>query len=336
MDDKSFIKQITKERRNRNLSCSDIISFEDLTKEDVKLIFDLAEVTEKLLKGGMKKTSLLKGKTQINFFMEESTRTRTSFELAGKNLGADTINISGSNSSIKKGETLLDTAITIDQMQPDIIVMRTGFSGAARFFANNTKAAIINAGDGWNEHPSQALLDIYTMQKSKKQLKGKKLTIVGDVLHSRVFGSLVRAAKMYGLEVVVSAPYTLIRPEMEEIWQIKHEPNIEKALKDTDIVYALRLQTERAANADVPTLREYSKTYIINAKRMQLAKKDAIVMHPGPVIRELDVHTNVLETDVSVIPDQVFSGYCVRFALLWLLGEKRKNKKVEQRLYKPM
>ena len=336
MTDQSFTEKISKERSGRNLSCTDITSFDNLTKKDVELIFDLAKVAEELLKGDMKKTSLLKGKSQINFFMEESTRTRTSFELAGKNLGADTINISGNNSALTKGETLLDTAITIDQMQPDIVVMRTGFSGAAEFFAKNMKATVVNAGDGWNEHPSQALLDIYTMLKHKPKLKGKKLTIVGDVLHSRVFGSLVRAAKRYGLEIVVSAPHTLIRPNMAEAWNIQHEPNIENALKNTDIVYALRLQTERAANADVPTLREYSKTYVINAKRMQLAKKDAIVMHPGPVIRELDVHTNILETDLSVIPEQVFSGYCVRFALLLLLGEKRKEKNPEPRLYKPM
>ena len=336
MTDQAFIKRISKERGDRYLSCTDVISFDDLTNKDLELIFDLAKVAEDLLKGDMKKTSMLKGKSQINFFMEESTRTRTSFELAGKNLGADTINISGSNSSLKKGETLLDTAITIDQMQPDIVVMRTGFSGAADFFAKNMKAAVINAGDGWNEHPSQALLDIYTMLQHKPKLKGKKLTIVGDILHSRVFGSLVRAAKRYGLDITVSAPHTLIRPNMEETWEIQHEPNIEKALKDAGIVYVLRLQTERAADADVPTLREYSKTYVINAKRMQLAKKDAIVMHPGPVIRELDIHTNILETDISVIPEQVFSGYCVRFALLWLLGEKRKEKNPEPRLYKPM
>jgi len=341
MNDQAFTEKMTKERNGRNLSCQDLVSFEDLSNEDIKLIFDLAKITEELLKGEMKKTSLLKGKSQINFFMEESTRTRTSFELAGKNLGADTINISGNSSSLKKGETLLDTAITIDQMQPDIVIMRTGFSGAARFFAKNMKASIINAGDGWNEHPTQALLDLYTMLKFKtkgldpSKLKGKRLTIVGDVLHSRVFGSLVRAATKYGLETIVSAPHTLIRPDMEKVWPIKHEPNIEKALKDADIVYALRLQTERAADADIPTLREYSKTYIINAKRIKLAKKDVIVMHPGPVIRELDVHTNILESDLSVIPDQVFSGYCVRFALLWLLGQKRKEKNVESRLYKP-
>ncbi|MCK9186204.1 aspartate carbamoyltransferase catalytic subunit [Candidatus Gracilibacteria bacterium] len=335
MDAQTFEKKLTQKRRGQCLSCTDLISIEDLSKKDIEMIFDLASSVEELLKGDMKKIGLLKGKTQINFFMENSTRTRSSFELAGKNLGADTINISGDSSSMQKGETLLDTAITMDQMQPDIIVIRSADSGSAKFFAKNVKAAVINAGDGWNEHPTQALLDLYTIIKSKgKNLKGKKLVIVGDVLHSRVFGSLWRIAKMFELSVTVCAPYTLIPANLEDL-KIKHEPDIEKALVDADIVYTLRLQTERAAASYVPTLREYSKTYIINAKRMLLAKKDAIVMHPGPVIRELDVHTNILESEKSVIPYQVFSGYCVRFVLLWLLGENRKNKTVEKRLYKP-
>ncbi|OGJ48169.1 aspartate carbamoyltransferase [Candidatus Peregrinibacteria bacterium RIFOXYA2_FULL_33_7] len=316
------------------MRCTDLLSFEDLEKKEVEFIFELAKKTEGFLKGKMKKVSLLKGKTILNFFMESSTRTRTSFELAGKNLGADTINISSSDSALQKGETLLDTAITLDQLQADIIVMRSGFSGAANFLSKNVKASVINAGDGWNEHPTQALLDLYTMKKFvSSNLKGKKLVVVGDVLHSRVFGSLVRAAKMFEMKVIVSAPLTLIRPFMDQ-WNVVYVSNIEDALKDADIVYALRLQTERAANAYVPSLREYSKTYIVNAKRMALANKNAVVMHPGPVIRELDVHTNILETDVSLIPEQVFSGYCVRFVLLWLLGEKRKVKKVEERQIK--
>jgi aspartate carbamoyltransferase catalytic subunit len=333
--EKTLLDKLKTLRNGRDLKTTDIISINDLTRPEVEMIFELAEELEGFLKGEMKKTSILKGKSQLNFFMENSTRTRVSFELAGKNLGIDTINISADKSSIKKGETLLDTAITLDQMQPDIIVMRTGSSGAVRFFANNTKAAVLNAGDGWNEHPTQALLDLYTMQrKVAKDLKGKKLVIVGDVLHSRVFGSLARAAKMFEMEVVVTAPHTLVRPKLEEEWGIKHEPKIEKALEGADVVYVLRLQTERAAAAYVPTLREYSKTYVINAARMKFAKPNAVVMHAGPVIRELDVHTNILETEKSMVPHQVFSGYCIRFILLWLLGEKRKEKTVKSRLFK--
>lgn len=335
INEQTLTDRLVKVRKNRQLKCNDLVSVNDLSKDEIELIFDLAEEAESLLKGQMKKLGLLRGKSQLNFFMENSTRTRVSFELAGKNLGADTINISADKSSISKGETLLDTAITLDQMQPDIIVMRTASSGAVRFFANSVKAAVINAGDGTNEHPSQGLLDIYTMQKFvSPNLKGKKIVFVGDILHSRVFGSLARLARLFGMEIVVSAPHTLIRPDLKS-WGAKHEPNIEKALIGADVVYALRLQTERAAAAFVPTLREYSKTYVINARRMKLANKNAVVMHPGPVIRELDVHTNILETDISLIPKQVFSGYCIRFVLLWLLGEKRQNKTVAKKLFKP-
>ncbi len=331
----TLLDKLNQIRKGRDLKNTDIISIEDLSTEEIEMILELATEMEDYLQGNMKKSNLLKGKTQINFFMENSTRTRTSFELAGKNLGIDTINIAASSSSLKKGETLLDTAITIDQLQPDIVVMRTASSGAVKFFAKNVKAAVINAGDGWNEHPSQGLLDLLTMRRFvDKDLKGKKLVIVGDILHSRVFGSLARIAKRFGMEIVVSAPHTLIRPNLEEEWRIKHEPKIEKALVDADVVYVLRLQTERAAAAYVPTLREYSKTYVINAKRMKLAKPSAIVMHAGPVIRELDVHTNILETETSVVKNQVFSGYCIRFALLWLLGEKRKEKSITPRLFK--
>ncbi len=334
MKDTELIKKLQQVRAGRDIRVTDLVSIEDLSKKEIEMIMELAEVMQDFLKGKMKKVPLIKGKTQINFFTENSTRTRVSFELAGKNFSADTINVSASSSSMKKGETLLDTAITLDQMQPDVIVMRTGDSGGVRYFAKNVKAAVINAGDGWNEHPSQALLDLFTMRRMlSKNLRKKKLVIVGDVQHSRVFGSLVRIAKMFGMEIVVTAPHTLVRPDMEQ-WGVKHEVDVEKALKDAHVVYVLRLQTERAAAAFVPTLREYSKTYVINAARMKLARPDAIVMHAGPVIRELDVHTNILETDVSVIPEQVFSGYCVRAILLWLFSEKRAEKEVSERLFK--
>jgi aspartate carbamoyltransferase catalytic subunit len=334
MEDQVLINKLNEVRAGRDIRSNDLISIDDLSNEEIELIYELAAVMEGFLKGDMKKIPLMKGRSQLNFFMENSTRTRVSFELAGKNLSADTINIASSASSMKKGETLLDTAVTMDQMQPDVIVMRTNYSGGVRFFARNVKAAVINAGDGWNEHPTQALLDLYTMMKFvDKDLKGKKIVIVGDVYHSRVFGSMVRLLQRYGLEVVVTAPYTLVRPDMEQ-WGVTHVPNIEDALPGADIVYVLRLQTERAAAAFVPTLREYSKTYVINANRMKLAKPGAVVMHAGPVIRELDVHTNILETDVSLVPEQVFSGYCVRAALLWLMSDKRKNKTVKPRLFK--
>lgn len=334
MSPEQIIEELINLRDGRDLSITDLISIEDLSLEEINMIFELAQKLETFLEGEMKKTSLLKGKSQINFFMENSTRTRISFELAGKNLGIDTINMASSSSSMKKGETLLDTAITLDQMQPDLIIFRTSSSGAARFLANNVKASVINAGDGWNEHPTQSMLDLYTMLQKFDSLKDKKLVIVGDIYHSRVFGSLARLAKLFGMEIVVTAPHTLIRPSLEEAWGIKHEENIEKALKGAHVVYVLRLQTERAAAAFVPTIREYSKTYVINSNRMKIAEKNAIVMHAGPVIRETDVHTNILESEVSVVPRQVFSGYCVRFILIWLLGEKRKLKEIAPRPFK--
>ncbi len=335
MLESELIQKLNAVRKGRDLKAMDLLSIEDLSIDEIEMIMDLAEVMQDFLQGDMKKIPLMRGKSQINFFMENSTRTRLSFELAGKNLSADTVNISGSSSSMSKGETLLDTAVTLDQLKPDVIVMRTDASGGTQFFAKNVQAPVINAGDGRNEHPTQALLDLFTMRRLlDKNLSGKKMVVVGDVVHSRVFGSLMRIAKMFNIQVTVAAPHTLVRPNMEA-WGVKHEPNIEKALEGAEIVYVLRLQTERAAAAFVPTLREYSKTYVINSKRMKLAHPKAIVMHAGPVIRELDIHTNVLETDVSVVSDQVFSGYCVRAVLLWLFSEKRSKKTVEKRLFKP-
>ena len=335
MNAKTFTEKLIKKRGKFELKTQDLISIDDLSNEEIDKILELTEEMDNFLQGDMKKIPLLAGKSQLNFFMENSTRTRVSFELAGKNLGLDTINISSKESSMEKGETFLDTAITMDQMQADVIVIRSSSSGAAKYFSKCVRASVINAGDGWNEHPTQALLDLYTMKKfAGKDLSKKKIVIVGDVQHSRVFGSLARLAKRLKLNITVAAPYTLVRPHMEKLWGVKHETDIEKALIGADIVYVLRLQTERAAAAFVPTIREYSKTYVINARRMKLANKNAIVLHPGPVIREQDVHTNVLESETSVVPDQVFSGYCIRAVLLWLLGNKRKEKSIPKRLYK--
>lgn len=319
---------------NRKFTPTDLVSFDDLTKDEVILIMDLAEAIVDILKWEHRKVVLLKWKTVLNFFMENSTRTRTSFELAGKNLAADVINISASSSSMSKWETLLDTTITLDQMQADVIVVRAPSAWVPAFMAKNAKASIINAWDGWNEHPTQALLDLFTMRRFvSKELKWKKMVIVWDVMHSRVFGSLARMTKMFEIDTTVCAPHTLVQTDIDQ-WWIKYEPNIEKALVWADIVYTLRLQTERAAAAFVPTIREYSKTYGINAKRMQLANKNAVIMHPWPVIRETDVHTNILETDACLVPEQVFSWYCVRFILLWLFSENRPKKNIEKRLFK--
>lgn len=334
-----LLKHLQTIRAGRDIQTTDLVSIEDLSVEEILLVFQLAREVEVLLQGKEKKVGWLKGRSQLNFFLENSTRTRTSFELAGKNLGIDTINISGSQSSLKKGESLLDTAITLDEMQPDLLVVRSPYSGTARYLARNMRAAVFNAGDGWNEHPTQALIELFVMLKrfnnDVSQLSKVRYVVIGDVLHSRVFGSLARLCGMFGLNITVCAPHTLVRPRMSEVWpHVSHEPQLSQALQQADVIHVIRLQTERAASAFVPSIREYSKTYGINAEKLKLAKPDAFVMHAGPVIREMDVHTNILETDRSVISEQVFAGYCLRFVLLWLLADKREQKQVEPRLFK--
>lgn len=328
-----LLKTFEKEILENELSFTDLVSFDDLTQKDIDTIMNLSFKIAEVLKWEFKKIPVLQWKTYINFFLENSTRTRTSFELAWKNLWADVINISWDSSSMSKWETLLDTSITIDQMQADIIVVRAPFAWVPRFMANNVRASIINAWDWWNEHPTQALLDLFTLQRFLgKNLKWKKMLIVWDIMHSRVFWSLARMTKAMWIKVVVSSPHTLVQPWIDQ-WWISHDENLDRALKWIDIIYVLRLQTERAAAWYVPTLREYSKTYIINERRLSLTWKNTVVMHPGPVIREFDVHTNILEKENCLVAEEVFSGYCVRFALLLLMSRNRKNKKIEKRIY---
>ena len=315
----------------RKFTNKDLLSIDDLNDQELDIIMDLAKMTSTILNWEQKKVNMLKWRTHLNFFMENSTRTRTSFELAWKNLWADVINISASASSMTKWETLLDTSITLDQMQADIIVARAPDAWTPHFIAKNVKASVINAWDWWNEHPTQALLDIFTLKRMvSDDLRWKNMLIVWDTMHSRVFWSLVRICKRLGINLTVSSPHTLVQPNIDQ-WWAKHEPDLEKALKWKDIIYVLRLQTERAAWSFVPSIREYSKCYWINAKRLALANKDAVVMHPWPVIREMDLHTNVLETDRCLVEDQVFSWYCVRFVLLWLYSNNRHLKTVKAR-----
>ena len=286
-----MLEELKKEISNKSLSFKDLISIDNLKQNDIDIIMDLAFKTSNLLKWDMKKIPLLQGKTVLNFFMENSTRTRTSFELAWKNLWADVINITADSSSMSKWETLLDTAITLDQMQANLIVVRSPNAWVPSFVSKNIKASVINAWDWWNEHPTQALLDLFTMQKHLwKNLKWKKMLIVWDTMHSRVFWSLARISQKVWLKTVVSCPHTLVQANIDQ-WGVGYEANLEKALNWVDIIYVLRLQTERASSSFIPSLREYSKTYIINANRLNIANKNAIVMHPWPVIREFDVHT---------------------------------------------
>lgn len=310
-------------RDGRNLSVFDVISIDDLDLKDIRLILDVAKEFKAI---GNKKYNLLKDRTIFNAFFEDSTRTRSSFELAGKKMGADVINISSKDTSIKKKETLHDTAETLNAMRPEAIVIRTSRSGIPFFLSKHVNAAILNAGDGWHEHPSQALLDAMTMLEHHKDMKGKTVTIVGDILHSRVFGSLVRILNKLKAEVRVATPATFIPKGVEELFGVKTYYEVDKALKGADVVYALRVQEERGASGYIPTLREYSKNYGINARRLALADKNAILMHPGPVIRDIDVHSALVSIGQSRILDQVENGLAVRQALLWLTVDRTDGK----------
>lgn len=317
-------KDLNSIRKGRDLSFFDLISIDQVSKADLALLYDVAR---RFRDYKTYKFSFNKGYSQINAFFEASTRTASSFDLAAKQLSMDTSSVGG-NSSIEKGESYLDTVQTIDSYNVKTIVIRSKESGVPEVAARHTQAAIINAGDGWHEHPTQALLDGLTMLDHFKtvDMKGRVVTIVGDIMHSRVFGSLVRLLKKLGAEVRIAAPLTLI-PEDVEKFGVTWYGDVEEALEGADVVYALRVQSERGANGFVPTLREYSKMFGISRKRLDLAKKNAILMHPGPVIRDIDVHSVLAAVDEqSYILRQVENGMAVRKALLWLLADRADGK----------
>lgn len=309
-------------RKKRDLSLFDLLSIDDLPLKDISLLLELAEIFKQ---SKTEKTDLLKGTTIINVFFEDSTRTRTSFEIAGKNLGADTINISASNSSVKKGESYLDTTETLAALQARMLIIRSSESGLPQFLARHVPSSIVNAGDGWHEHPSQALLDLKTMLDYHKTLKNKIVTVVGDISHSRVFGSLVRILQKYQAEIRVVCPETFL-PQGLNQFKINFITSIEKALPGTDVIYALRVQEERGAAGYIPSLREYSKTYGINPRRFAMAKPDAILMHPGPVIRDIDVFSMLVKHERSRILEQVENGLAVRKAIIWLMLDRNDKK----------
>ncbi len=318
-------KDLSRVRKGRDLSFFDLVSIDQVTPDDLGLLYDVAR---RFRDYKTYKFSFNKGSSQVNAFFEPSTRTSSSFDLAAKQLSMDTAGVS-SNSSVEKGESYLDTVQTIDSYNVKTIVIRSKESGVPEVAARYTQAAIVNAGDGWHEHPTQALLDGLTMLDhcKSKDMKGRVVVIVGDIMHSRVFGSLVRLLKMLKAEVRISAPLTLI-PEDVEKFGVKWYGKVEEALAGADVVYALRVQSERGANGFIPTLREYSKMFGISRKRLDLAKKDAILMHPGPVIRDIDVHSALAAVDEqSYILRQVENGMAVRKALLWLIVDRMDGKK---------
>jgi aspartate carbamoyltransferase catalytic subunit len=305
------------------LKSKDMLGLEGVSKEEITQILDTAEQMKKILLSGSKKTPHLQGKSVILVFFENSTRTRVSFDLATKYLSASSSAISAAASSVSKGETLLDTARTLDRMKADIIVMRHPMSGAPNFMAKNVAASVINAGDGMHEHPTQALLDMFTVRENKGTLEGLKVAIVGDIMHSRVARSNVYGMRSMGAEVVLAAPSTMIPRDMEKMG-IKVTNKVDEAVKDADAVMGLRIQKERQQAGLFPSVREYYKYFGIDERRMALAKDDAIIMHPGPVNRGVEMSTFTIDHDMSVIDEQVTNGLAVRMALLFLLTRREK------------
>jgi len=297
----------------------DILGIKDLSINEINLILETAESFLEISTRKIKKVPTLRGKTIINLFYEASTRTRTSFEIAGKRLSADTINISASTSSIVKGETLIDTARNLEAMNPDVIVLRHSAAGAPQLLASLVKQSIINAGDGAHEHPSQALLDMMTIKEHKGKISGLKVAIVGDIEHSRVARSNIYGLSSMGAHVVLAGPAMMLPRDIEQMG-VKVFSRIEDAIADADVVMMLRIQLERQKQNIFPSLREYARHYCLNRKNIKLAAKDVIVMHPGPINRGVEISPDIADDpSYSVILDQVNKGVAVRMALLYLL-----------------
>lgn len=297
-----------------------ILGIEHLGKEDIEMILDTADSFKEINSRDIKKVPTLRGKTIINAFFEASTRTRLSFEIAGKRLSADTVNISGSTSSVVKGETLEDTAKNIEAMAPDIIVIRHGHSGAPHYLAERVGCSIVNAGDGAHEHPSQALLDLMTMREHKGRIEGLEVAIVGDITHSRVARSNIYALTKMGARVRLCGPGTMLPPGIEKLGNVEVFTSMNDAIRDADVVMMLRIQLERQSKIMLPSLREYARFYGLNPTNVKLAKPDAIVMHPGPMNRGVEISSVVADGVQNVILDQVENGVAVRMALLYLVS----------------
>jgi aspartate carbamoyltransferase catalytic subunit len=297
-----------------------ILGIEHLSAEDIQLILDTAESFKEINSRDIKKVPTLRGKTIINAFFEASTRTRLSFEIAGKRLSADTVNISGSTSSVVKGETLEDTARNIEAMAPDIIVIRHAHSGSPHYLAERVGCSIVNAGDGAHEHPSQALLDLMTMRDHKQTIQGLEVAIVGDITHSRVARSDIYALTRMGANIRLAGPGTMIPPGIEKLGNVTVFNNLRDAIKDADVVMMLRIQLERQSQTLLPSLREYARFYGLNQEKLKFAKPDAIVMHPGPMNRGVEISSYVADGGQNVILDQVENGVAVRMALLYLVS----------------
>ena len=305
-----------------SLSTRHLLGIADLTPEDIQLIFTTADSFKEVLSRPIKKVPSLRDTTIANLFFENSTRTRISFELAEKRLSADVINFSASSSSVKKGETLIDTVNNILAMKVDMVVMRHPSPGAAVFLSKHVKANIINAGDGTHEHPTQALLDAFSMRERLGKVKGLKVAIVGDIMHSRVALSNILCLKKLGAEVTVCGPPTLI-PKDIEVLGVRVEYDVRKALEWADVANVLRIQLERQDIKYFPSLREYALFYGINKKLLDSLKKDVVILHPGPMNRGVEITSDVADSKQAIILQQVENGVAIRMAVLYLLAARK-------------
>jgi len=307
---------------DQSLSVKHLIGIKDLTAKDIELIFSTADNFKSIINRPIKKVPSLRDVTIANIFFENSTRTRISFELAERRLSADVLNFSASASSVKKGETLIDTVNNILAMKVDMIVMRHSSAGSCHFLSKHVNSIIINAGDGTHEHPTQALLDAYSIREKHESVKGKKVAIIGDIMHSRVALSNIFCLQKLGAEVVVCGPPTLI-PKYISSLGVKVEYDLMKALEWCDVANMLRIQMERQDIKYFPSLREYSMQYGLNKQRLDSLKKKITIMHPGPINRGVEITSDVADSNQSIILDQVENGVAIRMAVLYLLAAKR-------------
>ena len=306
------------------LNRKDILGLGGFKREELELILDTAQSLVEVSDRDIKKVPTLRGKTIINLFFEASTRTRTSFEIAGKSMSADVINISAPSSSTVKGETLIDTARNLQAMSPDVVVVRHASSGAPHMIAEAISASVINAGDGCHEHPSQGLLDLLTIRQAKGSIEGCRVAIIGDIAHSRVVRSDIYGLKTMGADVVVAGLPTMMPAGIEKMG-VDVVYSIEEAIKGADVIMMLRIQKERLSNPLFPTEREYAIAFGLNSKRLELAKKDVVIMHPGPINRGVEIAPDLADGSHSLILDQVKNGVAVRMALLYLLAGVRQG-----------
>ncbi|MDX1752638.1 MAG: aspartate carbamoyltransferase catalytic subunit [Salinimicrobium sediminis] len=306
------------------LSVDDLLGIKYLTKEDIALIFQTADHFKEVINRPIKKVPSLRDITIANLFFENSTRTRLSFELAEKRLSADVVNFSASSSSVTKGETLIDTVNNILSMKVDMVVMRHPNPGAGIFLSRHVNASIINAGDGAHEHPTQALLDCYSIREKLGEIEGKKVVIVGDILHSRVALSNIFALKLLGAQVKVCGPYTLIPKHIRSLG-VEVEPNLKNALEWCDVANMLRVQHERMDISYFPSTREYVQLFGLNRQLLDSLNKKIVVMHPGPINRGVEITSDVADSDQAIILDQVQNGVAIRMAVIYLLASKIKQ-----------